>query len=224
MSYQNTYTNIINSLASLIYSKVSSKTSKYTVDSFFRQQTYYTGIQENSIISGKKNINVTINEYIKTGYTVPTELEIKNNLITFIKNSLGFSNAILEGRPSGSNMIAFVFAINYYLENTLTKAVYSSDGQGNTTTKILFKPITGGYKNIIDLHIEDDIVANIITDEDIDRMYLTLKEIGDANNVGMPIIIDSSISSSCSSSSSSSSCSSSSSSSSSIFIAYFNLG
>ena len=211
--YKNTYNAIITSLASSIYNKIQSKIINTTQNVVFYSHTT-AGLQEYKRSSGRGD-SVTTTEKITSNYRKPTAQTISGDIKTYIKNTLGFSDSKFNQVPDGNDMLAFVFALNYFLENSLTKVAVSL-----TTTTIVYTPITSGYSNNFPLY------NNIINSDLISKMYDKLKNVGDTTNTGRALGISGSIASSCSSSScsssSSSSCSSSCSSSS-VFIVYFNI-
>jgi len=226
--YSKTYNSIIETFATSIYNKVNSKSAAITANSTFRTLTTTHGLQNITQTQGTTNVaNVVTTEKVSSAYAKPTAVQIKNDITTFVKNTLTLTDERLKQNPNGADMVGFIFALNYFLERSLTKVVNSVSGSTNNTT-IIYTPVTSGYKNQLYLNLNSEVKANRITKEDIDKIYATLQTVGGTENTGLALTTSASTTSSSSSSSSSSSCSSScsssSSSSSSRFIAYFNLG
>lgn len=221
--YDKSYNTIISTLANSIYNKVNGKSSNISTNATFRTLTSNPGLTNLTRSYGSSAVpNVVTTEKISSGYSKPTAASIKNDIIIFIKNTLGFTDSTLNQYPNGSGMLGFIFALNYYLENTLSKVAISADNSIVKTT-IVYKPITSGHNNKITLNLNNAAPANRISSSVINEMYGALRALGHTNNASFALTTTASTTSSSSSSSCSSSCSSSSSSSSSSFIAYFNL-
>ena len=223
--YENTYSSIISTLATSIYNKINSNTKNFSSGNKFRTITSSPGKTNVTQTNGSSTVaNVVTEETLGTSYTKPTAANINTDITTFVKNTLGFTDTHLSQKPDAADMLAFVFAINYYLENTLAKVVTAAANGSNTTT-VVYKAITTGHTNRIDTKLSsNDLVANRASKDILDGIYNSLKNINDTANSGYALTVNAATTSSSSSSSCSSSCSSSSSSSSSsIFIAYFNL-
>jgi hypothetical protein len=232
--YNKTYKDIIELLSTAVYNKIKANSASVIEKNtlFNTMSTNYSlkeewrtqGWRKNTTVKTLPVPQVVLKEYINESYTAPTASKITQDITTYIKNTLGFNDSNLKEYPSGSNILTFVFALNNFLENSLTKTSISP-----TKSVVIYKPAVSGYKNKIALNFNNITKANMIDNDIIDSMYDTLNTIGDANSSGHKIAVTTKFAgsqnaaSSSSSSSSSSSCSSSSSSSSSLFIVYFNL-
>lgn len=217
--YSDTYETIVTNIASSIYNKIKDLVLDINPNKnmiFCELKTANT-TAEHSPVANKRNQKIITEEKITAYRTKPTQDTIKTHIKTFIKNSLGFTDSTFNQTPTGSEMLRFISAINFFLEKSLTNV-----SLGLNSTTILYTPITSssGFINRITLS------TNTINNSSITQLYDTLKNINCANNTGGKLEISGGITSSCSSSSCSSSSSSSSSSScssSSMFIVYFNL-
>lgn len=208
--YTSTYNYIIKTLATSIYNKIQSRIINTTQNAQFWSRS----ITLSDFKRGSTN-PITSKGVVTSVYTKPTAASIETDIKTFIKNTLKFSDTTFTQYPDGNDMLAFIFALNYFLENSISKV-----GINLTTTTIIYSPVTGGFTNNVSLF------DNMIDNDVINGMYNTLKNVGANNNTARKLTIHGSMSSSCCSSSCSSSSSSSSSSScssSSMFVAYFNI-
>ena len=208
--YTSTYSYIIKTLATSIYNKIQSRIINTTQNAQFWSRS----ITLSDFKRGSTD-PISSKGVVTSVYTKPTATSIETDIKKFIKNTLNFSDATFNQYPDGNDMLAFIFALNYFLENSISKV-----GINLTTTAIIYSPVTGGLTNNISLF------DNMIDNDVINGMYNTLKNVGANNNTARRLTIQGSMSSSCCSSSCSSSSSSSSSSScssSSMFVAYFNI-
>jgi hypothetical protein len=208
--YTSTYNYIIKTLATSIYNKIQSRIINTTQNAQFWSRSI-------TLPDFKRGSTDPISStgVVTSVYTKPTAASIETDIKTFIKNTLKFSDTTFNQYPDGNDMLAFIFALNYFLENSISKV-----GINLTTTAIIYSPVTGGLTNNVSLF------DNMIDNDVINGMYNTLKNVGANNNTARRLTIHGSMSSSCCSSSCSSSSSSSSSSScssSSMFVAYFNI-
>lgn len=216
--YSDTYETIVTNIASSIYNKIKDLVLDINPNKnmVFCELTTPNNTAEYAPVASNRKAIKTM-EIISSTRTKPTQDTIKTHIKTFIKNSLGFTDSTFNQTPTGSEMLRFISAINFFLDKSLTNV-----SLGLNSTTILYTPITSssGFINRITLS------TNTINNSSITQLYDTLKNINCANNTGGKLEISGGITSSCSSSSCSSSSSSSSSSScssSSMFIVYFNL-
>jgi hypothetical protein len=208
--YTSTYTYIIKTLATSIYNKIQSRIINTTQNAQFWSRS----ITLSDFKRGSTD-TITSKGVVTSVYTKPTATSIERDIKTFIKNTLNFSDTTFNQYPDGNDMLAFIFALNYFLENSLSKVAINL-----TTTTIIYSPVTEGFTNNVTLF------DNMIDTDVINGMYKTLQKVGANNNTARRLTINGTMSSSCCSSSCSSSSSSSSSSScssSSMFVAYFNI-
>lgn len=217
--YKDTYETIITTIATSIHDKIQNLVLDINPNKnmVFCKLTTANNTAEYAPVASKRNQKIITEEKITASRTKPTQDTIKTHIKTFIKNSLGFTDSTFNQIPTGNEMIRFIFAINFFLEKSLTNVAL-----GLNSTTILYTPITSssGFTNRITSN------TNTINNSLVTELYNTLKNINCANNTGGKLEISGTITSSCSSSSCSSSSSSSSSSScssSSMFIVYFNI-
>lgn len=215
--YKDTYETIVTNIANSIYERTKNIIINISPDKnmLFYDLTTSNTTKENNPVASKRSQKIVSKETITSSRTKPTQDTIKSNLKTFLKTSLGFTDSTFNQIPNGNEMLSLIFAVNFFLEKSLTKVSLGLDA-----TTILYTPVTSGFTNRISSHT-NDINNSLVTE-----LYNTLKNVNCANNTGGKLEVSGGITSSCSSSSCSSSSSSSSSSScssSSVFIVYFNL-
>ena len=217
--YKDTYETIITTIATSIHDKIRNLVLDINPNKnmIFCELTTANNTPEYAPVANQRSQKIITVEKITASRTIPSQDTIKTHIKTFIKNSLGFTDSTFNQTPTGSEMLRFISAINFFIEKSLTNVAL-----GLNSTTILYTPITSnsGYTNRITSN------TNTINKSIVTELYNTLKNINCTNNTGGKIEVSGGITSSCSSSSCSSSSSSSSSSScssSSMFIVYFNI-
>ena len=169
--YTSTYNYVIKTLATSIYNKIQSKIISTTKDLQFWSRTitlsdYKKGSTDPITSKGVVSDTIIYNGGNNTTtYVKPTAASIESDIKTFIKNTLGFSDTTFEKTPDGNDMLSFIFALNYFLENSISKVAVSL-----TTTAIIYSPVTSGYANNISLFDIKEIR------EKIKKVFKNIKE------------------------------------------------
>ena len=213
--YKDTYETIVTNIANAIYEAIDPLILEMSPG---KNMVFYALTTANNLAEYRPGGNrkaIASIEKINETRTKPSKTSIKTNLKTFLKNTLGFTDSTFNQVPNGNDMLAFIFAVNSFIDRSITNVALDLD-----TSTILYNPASSGHTNRISL--DNNIINNNIRSQ----MYSTLQNANCASNTGGKLTLTGSITSSCSSSSCSSSSSSSSScscSSSSMFIVYFNI-